>query len=488
MKKGLSYSIASVVVLVICLIAFVLPTTMSGGQNPDKLPPFGKYDGKKIEYVQGSDFANYVSYYGQMLQAQYGQLNDSSYYQVFNFAFNSAVTKLAYEDEVKNSGYVVPTSEINRELAKNFYDENGKYSSKLYKQTPAAEINMMKDDIQSNLISSRYYDDVFGSSIQKLGSEKMFGMKQSSKEAEFLKDYNKNQSGFNMVAFPLSDYPEEEKVKFGKNNAAKFNKYDLSLIICADSATADKALSRVNNEEITFTDAITEYSEKSYSDTEGKMTINYQYQIENILVNPEDMAKIANLKKGDKSEVIETKSGFAFFLANGEVTSPDFTNADIIAAVQSYLTTYENSVIENFFIEKAKDFTNAVATSDFDAACEKFGTTKQEIAAFPLNYGNVEVAAPVNTSIAALSGADKNDDFLKTAFSLKENELSKPLVLNNNIVVLQNTSKIVAEDSDIDIASEVESFNEVTVQDAIMQSDKLENNFFEVYFNNFMNN
>lgn len=487
MKKGLSYSIASVIILVICLIAFVLPSTLAGGQNSEKLQPFGKYNGKKIEYVQGSDFANYVSYYGQMMQAQYGQLNDTLYYQVFNYAFNSAVTKIAYGEEVKNSGYVVPTAEINRELAKNFYDENGKYSSKLYKQTPAAEINKMKDDIQSNLISSRYYDDIFGSSVQFLGSEKMFGIKQSSKEVEFLKDYNKNQNGFNMVAFPLSSYPQEEKVIFGKNNAAKFNKYDLSLVICEDSATAEKALTRVNNEEITFTDAVTEYSEKSYSDTEGKMTINYQYQIENILANPEDLAKIANLKKGNKTDVIETKSGFAFFLANEDSITPDFTNADVIAAVQSYLSTYENSVIENYFIEKAKDFTNTVATSSFDAACEKFAVTKQEIAAFPLNYGNVEIAAPLNTSIEALSGADRNDDFLKTAFSLKENELSKPLVLNNNIVVLQNTAKTIAEDSDIDIASEVESFNEITVQDSIMQSNKLENNFFEVYYSNFMN-
>lgn len=487
MKKGLSYSIASVVILIICLIAFVLPSTLGSGQNPNKLPAFGKYNGKEIKYEQGTDFADYVSYYGQIFQSQYGKIEESAYYQIFNYAFNSAVTKIAYGDEVEASGYVVPKSLVNRELAKNFYDENGKYSAKLYKQTPAATVNELKADIESNLFSSRYYDDNFGSSTERLGDQGLYGIKQSKAEESFLADYNKNQSSFNLAAFSLSDYPDSEKEAFGKNNTAKFNKYDLSLVICADSATADKALSRVNNEEITFTDAITEYSEKSYSDTEGKMTINYQYQIENILVNPEDMAKIANLKKGDKTDVIETKSGFAIFLANGDVASPDFTNADVIAAVQSYLSAYENSVIENFFIEKAKDFTNAVATSDFDAACEKFGTTKQELAAFPLNYGNVEIAAPVNTSVAALSGADKNDDFLKTAFSLKENELSKPLVLNNNIVVLQNTSKTVVEDSDIDIASEVGSFNEVTVQDAIMQSDKLENNFFEVYYNNFMN-
>ena len=50
MKKGLSYSIASVVVLIICLIAFVLPSTLAGGQGgQQKLPAFGKYDGIEIK-------------------------------------------------------------------------------------------------------------------------------------------------------------------------------------------------------------------------------------------------------------------------------------------------------------------------------------------------------------------------------------------------------------------------------------------------------
>ena len=74
MKKGLSYSIASVVILIICLIAFVLPSTLGSGQNPNKLPAFGKYNGKEIKYEQGSDFANYVSYYGQTFQTRYRKI------------------------------------------------------------------------------------------------------------------------------------------------------------------------------------------------------------------------------------------------------------------------------------------------------------------------------------------------------------------------------------------------------------------------------
>ena len=262
MKKGLSYSIASVVILIICLVAFVLPSTLGNGQNPEKLPAFGKYNGKEIKYEQNSDFANYVSYYGQLFQAQNGQIDSSTYYQIFQYAFNSAVTKLAYGDEVKATGYVVPTSFVNRELAKNFY-ENGKYSAKLYKQTPAATVNEMKTDIETNLISSRYYDDNFGSSTEVLGDKGLYGIKQSKAELDFLADYNKNQVSFNVAAFSLSDYPDSEKEAFGKNNAAKFTQYDLSLVICKDKSTADKVLTRLNNEEITFADAISEYSEKA---------------------------------------------------------------------------------------------------------------------------------------------------------------------------------------------------------------------------------
>ena len=37
-----------------------------------------------------------------------------------------------------------------------------------------------------------------------------------------------------------------------------------------------------------FKDAISEYSEKNYTNTEGKLTNTFQYQVENILANKED--------------------------------------------------------------------------------------------------------------------------------------------------------------------------------------------------------
>ena len=77
-----------------------------------------------------------------------------------------------------------------------------------------------------------------------------------------------------MAVFSTKDYPAEEKIKFGKENAAKFNSYDMSVITVDDKATATKVAKRIQNGEITFEDAITEYSDKNFSNSFKLSTIS----------------------------------------------------------------------------------------------------------------------------------------------------------------------------------------------------------------------
>ena len=132
MKKNTAYTIGSLIILLICAFCFVaLPAFTGKEQNQGNLPAFGKYNGREIRYEQGSDFYNFVSQYGQMFQSRGQQIDSSTYYYIFNYAFNSTVSKYAYTDAVKKSGYEVPKAAVNREMLPYFYDENGKYSSKL---------------------------------------------------------------------------------------------------------------------------------------------------------------------------------------------------------------------------------------------------------------------------------------------------------------------------------------------------------------------
>lgn len=492
MKKNTAYTIGSLIVLLICAFCFViLPAFTGSDAHQETLPAFGKYKGKEIKYEQGTDYFNYVSQYGQIFQSRGQQIDSSTYYYIFSYAFNATVQKMFYEDAVKSSGYVAPKNKITRELVQYFSDSNGKYDSKLYHETDEATKKELRKGVEDSIYTSRYYDDLFGSDSDLVGNQGLYGIKESDAELDFLTSYGKEKRGFNMASFAMSDYPEEEITKYGKNNSAKFNKFDLSVITIDDKATATNLLKRIENNEITFEDALSEeYSTKAFTNTEGKITNAYQYQIENILSNKEDLSIISNLTNGALSPVIATGNSFSIFKKNNDTQSPDFSNKETIDFVSSYMKNYESTIIEDYFTAKATDFTNEAMRSDFQSACQAMNIENVEIAPFPLNYGSVNITQSVDTSLAGLANADVNENFLTTAFTLSKNEISSPIVMNNYVVVLQYTGKEEADaENESPVAvSDIENYDASSADSFVMTSEDLENNFANVYFNYFMSN
>lgn len=99
----------------------------------------------------------------------------------------------------------------------------------------------------------------------------LYGLKRSGAEKKFLASMGAEKHSFDAVAFSTANFPKEEAVKFGKENAEKFIKYDLSVITVDDEQEAKALLKQINGNEITFADAASEKSQKYYSDAEGKM-------------------------------------------------------------------------------------------------------------------------------------------------------------------------------------------------------------------------
>lgn len=487
MKKNTVYTLGSLIILLICAFCFVVLPAVEGRTSRNQggeAPVFGKYNGKEIKYEQGSEFANFVSQFGQMYQMYGQQLDQTTYYQVFNQAFTSTVMNYAFTEEVKKSGYKVPKSAITREILPYFQDADGNYSSKLYKQASDSIKQDLHKSAENILIANRFTEDYFTSN-NRLYLTPLYGLKTSEAEKSFIAKMNKEQRGFNVAVFSKGDFPLEEKLKFANQNAAKFNKYDLSVITVEEKSNAESIAKRIANNEITFEDAISEYSDKNYSNTEGKLTNSYQYQIENILENKEDLAAVTGLAVNAVSAVIQTQNGFSIFRNNAEYVKPDFSTEETQRIVTSYISAYESTLIEDYFTSKAKEFIAAAKTSDFKSAAEKFGAKASEITPFPLNYGNVDVLNKIDTSADGMTNADKNESFLNAAFSLKLNEMSEPFVLNNNIAVLQYTTEYTSEDDDVN-TNQLLTYDRNSATDAVMKSDKLENNFLSVYFDNYM--
>ena len=465
-----SSKIGAVIILVISALVFLpfgASAVFQSIFNKQKASTFGSYNGKNITYEPGSNFYTAVSNLAQSYQASGYKVDENSYYRIMSEAFYQTVINMAFTDSVKKSGYIVPKEAVNRCVMERFTDpETGKFSQKAYNQTSAVDLEKLRKDIESKLVYKRYFYDLFGTGNEvSFNGTSLYGLKRSGAEKKFLASMGAEKHSFDAVAFSTSNFPKEEAVKFGKENAEKFIKYDL--------------LKQINGNEITFADAASEKSQKYYSDADGKNAGAYRYQIENMLDNVDSLAVLEKLQKDEISAVIKTKRGYSIFKCDGSVAAADFEDSAVQDAVLDYINSNQKSYIENYFLEIAENFVSEAAISNFDSACKKFNVEKSEVQPFPVNYGSSSIYSSVSET-EPLARIASNEDAYKTAFSLKQDEISSPFILGSNVVVLKCTG---IQTDEVEDASETEIRNADlnTANSALFASPKVVDNCFATY-------
>lgn len=452
MKRSV-YAVASLIILLIAAFVFVLLPIFAGGQpHNNGIPAFGSFDGQQIRYEQGSDFANYVTRYADYFKQQNMEINESNYYYIFNSAFNNTVSSIAMTKAVEKTGYKVPSSLINRSLRPYFTDEKGEYSDKLYRLADPQRVSDMIVDLKKSLLIARYNEDCYGSN-DTFGKRTLYGLKASEAEITFMNSLNALKRSFYLAVFNMDNYPDSEKASYANEHSEQFKKFDLSVITTTDKKEADEALSKIKSEELTFADAVTSYSEKHFSDNNGGLTNKYKYQIPEIFKNKEDADKVLALKVGELSNIVETSIGYSIFKMNAEPVALNTEDADALKTVYNYIRINSMGVIEDYFNKEATKFSQEAQAIDFKTACEKYNLEQLEIPLFPLNYANTAISATLNTAIDGLTGADKNENFLKTCFTLKKNEVSKPITNSHYLLVLQLNKEENDTPAAIDFAS-----------------------------------
>ena len=165
-----------------------------------------------------------------------------------------------------------------------------------------------------------------------------------------------------------------------------------------------------------------------------------------------------------------------------------------IATVYSYLLTREKSVIEDYYANIAKDFASKAQRSSFEEAVAEFNVPVTNIDPMALNFNDTSLVG--STPIApdsTLGSVTSNENFFKTAFKLKKNEISAPVVLSasNQVIVLKCTDIAMGgtsiEDSKTVIAPAIAQASKASINYSILQNDKIVNNaaeFMAVFNNN----
>lgn len=489
--------IGSVIILILSVICFVvfgvgteLIRAITGDGNKIS---FGKYNGKDIVLEPGTDFANAVQNYQNYYQNQGQQLDQSAYFYIYNYAFNAAVQSMAYRESVNASGYKPSGKTISLTMLPYFLDSEGKYDPKLYNQISAKDKESLKANISRQLVWERFNEDMFGSA-KKLGKDDaaytLYGLKSSQKEIDFLSSLGEEKRSFDIVSFDKSEYPESEIKAYGTKNIDLFNTYSLSMLTVKEEAQAKKLLGQLTNNEITFEDAITEYSEKYYTDGDGKVTSNFAYQIKENLADDNDLSKITSLAKDSLSEIIKTNTGYSIYKCTGDSTKADIEESATYDAVKNYVNTNEKAMIDEYFTAKAKSFVESAKANGFTEAAKESGIEAVSISAFPLNYGDVSIADSIAAAdVKALSNASTNEEFLKTAFSMKLKDISEPVTLGNYVSVftLTGIQNDKATDEQVKkIKTSVSDYDENEAQTALLQSKKVVNNVADTYFNKYL--
>ena len=482
--------IGSVIILILSVICFVvfgvgteLIRAISGEGNGIS---FGKYNKKDIVLAPGTDFANAVQYYTNFYQNQGMELNNSTYFYIYNNAFNAAVQSAAYKDAVEKSGYKPSGKSVSRVMLPYFLNAEGKYDPKIYNQVSNADKESLKNNIAKQLVWQRFSDDTFGSS-EKLGDYTFYGIKSSEKETAFLASINQEKRSFDTVSFDKSSYPESEVKKFASENISLFDTYSLSMITVKEESQAKKLQAQIANNEVTFEDAIKEYSEKYYTDGDGKVKESFAYQVKENLASADDFAKVDSLAKDGVSEVIQTNKGYSIYKCTGDKAPANLEESKTLDAVRNYITANKSEMINGYFTEKAKSFIASAKLNGFDKAAKDAGVEVVSLPAFPLNYGSVSIADKIDSSKAkAFSGADSNEDFLKAAFSMKEGDISEPTTMGNYISVFTLTgiqNDAVDSEKLAKISEEAAGYDQSSAQSTLLASSKVQNNVTEVYFN-----
>jgi hypothetical protein len=160
--------------------------------------------------------------------------------------------------------------------------------------------------------------------------------------------------------------------------------------------------------------------------------------------------------------------------------------------VKEYVTNNEKGVIESHFMLEAEAFRRKAQDIGFNQACIEEGLfPPSDTEYFPINYMEVFEQKPLRVKgsedSSLFASAANNEDFFIKLFSLKEGEVSEPILLSDNLLVMvlldeREMSEEELDNQDSYLSFMLSSSLERDMQTHIIDEDKLVDTFQEAFF------
>ncbi|MBN1699611.1 MAG: peptidylprolyl isomerase [Spirochaetales bacterium] len=422
----------SIVVLVVVVVTFIGSGIVGGIQQQPRYV-FGTYKDKEIELLGGRTMSA-LNYFTQLLSNIPDDLESpdqrKQYWQYF---YNVAVTHLIMIDEAERGMSMVSQDRIDEEIASSgiYKNKDGYFDEKKYTDTTDMEKSLIRKYIREQIIYSQYVQD------------KLFSQLMSKEEASFFKKMAGTQRKFSYVSFRYSDYPTEKVIEYGKNNVDKFRKIRVSRIFLSDAAE-EEAQDLYNSLEMkvkSFEDLAREKSEDYFASSGGDMGYKYSYELRGFVETDEQLDQIMKLRKDEISLPIKRGEDWSIYKCSEEAVDPDFTEESMQTIVYDYIMQKQRNIIEDYTLTFATDFKKKAEETGFNEAAravDQYPPSKTGY--FPINYlevfGNFPVK-PESEDSPTITDAAYNKEFFTEAFSVSPGTVTEPILLSDQILVMQ---------------------------------------------------
>ena len=477
-KKNITWFLGALF-LILTVAVFVL-SPLAGVFSPSSSSlVFGEYDGTPIEYAYG----NYFYEQQQNIAASWdGDLSSDTYqweiYQIWKQAFDNTVINTAIMNQVEQSGLFVTDSAIDSYLLTQgpYIDENGNFSAEAYNGTSDSQKQVIRDSVKDSIAYQTVVNDMFSSIY-------------SEKEIEYIKSLAAEEKAFKYVVFPLSDYPEERVLSYAQANLMNFTELDISLITLSadDEAAANSIHADIKSGAVLFEDAAKNNSTDSYAENGGDAGWFSFNDLAQFFENEDAVHAIFSLEAGEVSDLYETAYGYSIIRVNDGPRMPDLTDPDKIDSIRSYMISYETELVTNYMTQQAEAFA-AQAADDFDAAAATSSLDIHESSSTPLNFNSSTFLKSFAYTDADqyLASIGSDEAALKALYSTDPQQVSPIISLGDGLLVAYCTEVVDATDS-MDTLSlyypyMVQQILQQEYTDQVFASDKLTDNFMQIFF------
>jgi peptidyl-prolyl cis-trans isomerase D len=418
----------SVVLLIVIVVTFIGGPALSRSGGGGRIV-FGYYKDKPIEFVPGNYFARRVNDIADRMREGTQDNSNIRMIDVWRAAFDQTLEHVAVLDLMENSGVWVSDDKVNGALIKSGpYMVDGKFSVERFNSTSKVDQMRNMQLYRELLTVNQFYTDV------------LQGLRESPLEMQFLTEMLDEQRRFSLVSFPFSDFPEDQVTKYAEENRERFRRIKLSRILIKSSEReADEIRAKLVDRTGSFAELAREHSTDIYADKGGDMGWRYYYDLEADFEDTAPVETIFQLQETEISPVLESRFGWVIFRCDSPALEPDFDVEETRQVVRNYLMRYEKGIVEDYTLSVAEAFHERVGDVGFLGATLEANYTVGMTDYFPINFQSYYYLTPVRsiTDQIDISSAAFSEEFFIRAFSLGQGEVSSPILLDDQVVVLR---------------------------------------------------